>query len=171
MERLYTPWRMQYVTGTQKKKMEGCVFCAMRQDSPDVDSKNFVVYRGKTTFTIMNIYPYNTGHLMILPNEHLATLSQMSSSAHLEMMSLTAYFVDLLTELMHPDGFNAGLNLGGVAGAGIDSHLHMHIVPRWGGDSNFMTVIGQTRVLPETISDTYQRIVAVLQKKPPVFSE
>ena len=166
MERLYTPWRMKYVTSTHKK-LDGCVFCAKLDDDEQFDRENLIVYRGNMTFTVMNIYPYNTGHLMIMPCDHVAKLSDMSVSAQLEMMTLATYFTELLTELMDPDGFNVGLNLGRTAGAGIDSHLHLHIVPRWSGDSNFMSVIGDTRVLPEELSDTYDRILEMLADTPP----
>ncbi len=166
MERLYTPWRMKYVTSTHKKRTD-CVFCNALNDDPKRDRENYVVYRGKTVFAIMNIYPYNTGHLMILPCEHVATLSEVSPVAQVEMITLTSYFTELLSQLMHPDGFNIGVNMGRTAGAGIESHLHMHIVPRWNGDSSFMSVIGETRVLPEELGDTYDRIVALLKKQPP----
>jgi ATP adenylyltransferase len=162
---------MKYVTGTNKSKIDGCVFCAMLRESRESDPENHIVYRGKSTFVVMNIYPYNTGHLMILPYEHVASLSAISPTTHLEIMTLISYFIDLLTELMHPDGFNVGLNLGRVAGAGIDSHLHMHLVPRWGGDSNFMAVIAETRVLPETLDDTYRRIVAMVAQTPPALGQ
>jgi ATP adenylyltransferase len=157
---------MKYVTSTQKKK-EGCVFCDHLNADPGHDRENYVVYRGQTTFTMMNIYPYNTGHLMILPNQHVATLPEVSPAAQFEMITLTSFFTELLSHLMQPDGFNIGLNLSRAAGAGIDSHLHLHIVPRWSGDSNFMTVISETRVLPEEVVDTYDRIVAALKKQPP----
>lgn len=147
--------------------MEGCVFCAKLNDACEFDRENYVVYRGRTTFTVMNIYPYNTGHLMILPRDHVATLRQTSLEAQAEIMRLAAYFTDLLSNLMQPDGFNIGMNIGKAAGAGIDSHLHLHVVPRWSGDSNFMAVIGETRVLPETLTDTYDRIVAALEASPP----
>jgi ATP adenylyltransferase len=166
MERLYTPWRMNYVTTTHKKA-EGCVFCAKLEAGPEFDRGNFVVYHGDTTFVVMNIFPYNTGHLMVLPYEHVAKLSELTPATHQEIMGLTAHFVELLTQLMSPDGFNIGINLGRVAGAGIDSHLHMHIVPRWSGDSNFMGVVGDTKVLPETLGDTYNRITALLKEYPP----
>jgi ATP adenylyltransferase len=116
----------------------------------------------------MNIYPYNTGHLMILPHEHISTLAEMSELAQNEMISLATYFTNLLSELMKPDGFNLGLNIGRTAGAGIESHLHMHLVPRWSGDGNFMAVIGQTRVLPETLDETYERILTALKQNPPM---
>ena len=166
MERLYTPWRMNYVTSTHKNT-GSCVFCTNFKDDPANDRKNFVIYRGETTFTVMNIYPYNTGHLMVLPQAHTATLAEISSKTQFEMITLASYFTGLLTELMQPDGFNVGLNIGRAAGAGIDSHLHIHVVPRWNGDSNFMPVIGETRVLPEMLSDTYDKIMALLKQHPP----
>ena len=150
-----------------QKKAEGCVFCAKLNDDPAHDRENYVVYRGQTTFTVMNIYPYNTGHLMILPCEHVATLSEVSPNVQFEMMTLTSYFTELLSQLLQPDGFNVGINIGRAAGAGIDRHLHIHIVPRWSGDSNFMPVVGETRVLPEELVDTYDRIAAWLKKQPP----
>ncbi len=163
---LYTPWRMNYVTSI-KKNLDGCVFCAKLTDDVSKDRENYVVYRGKNTFVVMNIYPYNTGHLMILPYEHVSTLIQVSASAQFEMITLTSYFTDLLNNLLNPNGFNIGINIGQAAGAGIASHLHAHIVPRWGGDSNFMAVVGDTRVLPETLNDTYDRILALLKQQPP----
>jgi ATP adenylyltransferase len=126
-----------------------------------------LVYRGKAVFAIMNIYPYNTGHLMILPYQHVATLAEVAPDAQVEMIILTSYFTELLTDLMHPDGFNIGINMGRAAGAGIESHLHVHIVPRWSGDSNFMPVIGETRVLPEELGTTYDRILELLNQQPP----
>ncbi len=166
VDRLFTPWRMKYVAST-RQPAAGCVFCAKLNDPPSLDRDNYLVYRGQTVFAIMNIYPYNTGHLMVLPNRHVARLSEVPPEVQAEMMALTTYFTELLTDLMHPDGFNIGLNLGRAAGAGIDSHLHIHIVPRWSGDSNFMAVVGETRVLPEDLSDTYDRIVKALRERPP----
>lgn len=157
---------MKYITA-DKKKNEGCIFCAKLNDDIEADRENLLVYRGKNTFTLMNLYPYNTGHLMVLPRDHVATLSEVSRPAQLEIMALSAHLTELLTELMQPDGFNIGLNIGRAAGAGIDNHLHLHIVPRWYGDSNFMPVIGETRVLPEELGDTYDRIVKSLREKPP----
>ena len=165
-ERLYTPWRLKYITSNQKKK-NGCVFCQAFNDDPSYDRENYVVYRGQATFTVMNIYPYNTGHLMILPQLHVATLSEATQAAQIELIRLAAYFTDLLSQLMQPDGFNVGFNIGRAAGAGIDDHLHLHIVPRWNGDSNFMPVIGETRVLPEMLGETYDRITALLKQHSP----
>ena len=167
MEQLYTPWRKKYVTSHNSKETEGCVFCASFNDEAERDRANYLIYRGKATFTVMNIYPYNTGHLMILPHEHISTLVEMSPAAQTEMMKLAGYFTHLLFNLMQPDGFNIGMNIGRAAGAGLESHLHLHLVPRWNGDSNFMAVTGQTRVLPETLEETYDRILTALKQNPP----
>lgn len=164
--RLYTPWRMKYVTATQVEG-DGCIFCAKCNDQQERDRENFLVYRGQSIFAMLNIYPYNTGHLMLLPYHHVATLAEMSVEMQVELITLTTYFTELLTELMQPDGFNIGINIGRAAGAGIDSHLHVHVVPRWSGDSNFMPVIGETRVLPEELAGTYDRIVKLLNERPP----
>ncbi|GIK43836.1 MAG: HIT family hydrolase [Chloroflexota bacterium] len=165
--RLYTPWRMKYVTATQVE-VDGCIFCTKCNEQHEHDRENFLVYRGQSVFAMLNIYPYNTGHLMLLPYHHVATLAEMSVEMQVELITLTTYFTELLTELMQPDGFNIGINIGRAAGAGIDSHLHVHIVPRWSGDSNFMPVIGETRVLPEELSGTYDRIVKLLNERPPI---
>ncbi len=163
-ERLYTPWRMKYIN---QKKIDGCVFCNALNEQSDNDRENFLVYRGQYTFTMMNIYPYNTGHLLILPYAHVSHLNQTSAESHFEMITLVTYFTDLLSDLMKPDGFNLGMNIGKAAGAGIDSHLHFHIVPRWNGDSNFVSVVGETRVLPEELGTTYSRIIESLRQRPP----
>lgn len=169
MERIYTPWRMQYVTSNEKK-MDGCVFCAKLNDDTERDHENYMVYRGKSAFVLMNIYPYNTGHLMILPHQHVSTLAAVSREAQIEIITLTSYFTELLSQILKPDGFNVGINQGKSAGAGLGSHLHMHIVPRWSDDSNFMTVIGDTRVLPELLDDTYKKIFEAVQENPPSLS-
>jgi ATP adenylyltransferase len=157
---------MKYITSA-KKKSDECVFCEALNSDPAKDRENLVVYRGKTVFVIMNLYPYNTGHMMIIPQPHAATLAQVLPETQFELIRLTSYFTELLTQVMRPDGFNIGLNIGRAAGAGIDDHLHVHVVPRWSGDSNFMTIVGETRVLPEELGDTYDRIVALLKKQPP----
>ncbi len=159
---------MKYITSAPNKK-EGCVFCAALNDTSGHDRENYLLYRAKMAFAVMNLYPYNSGHLMILPQAHIATLSDVPFKVQVEIMALTAYFTKLLSQLMRPDGFNIGLNIGRAAGAGIDDHLHMHIVPRWNGDSNFMPVIGETRLLPEEVADTYDKIVTLLKKQPPNF--
>jgi ATP adenylyltransferase len=152
---------MNYITSTNKPKTD-CVFCDCLKADHACDRDNYIVHRGEHTLTIMNIYPYNPGHLMVLPLEHVATLTRISSTARCEMMDMVTYFTELLSKLMNPNGFNLGINLGKAAGAGIDSHLHFHVVPRWNGDSNFMSVTGNTRVLPEELDTTYSKIVAAM---------
>ena len=166
MDRLYTPWRMKYVSSNNANE-KGCVFCNDLAADPAEDRENLVVYRSENTFVVMNLYPYNTGHLMILPKAHVPVLTDLTRETQIELMLLTTYFTDLLTQVMKPHGLNVGLNLGSAAGAGLADHLHLHIVPRWKGDGNFMVTIGNTRVLPELIEDTYDKIVAWLQQHPP----
>ncbi|RME97096.1 MAG: HIT domain-containing protein [Chloroflexi bacterium] len=164
-ERLYTPWRMKYIISNEQKK--GCVFCDKLQQDASHDRENLVVYRAEETFVLMNLFPYNVGHLMILPRRHCAHLTDMPRETQFEMMLLTTYFTEILAAILNPEGFNVGINVGKAAGAGIDSHLHLHIVPRWEGDSNFMPVLGQTRVLPEELEITYDKILAEMKNHPP----
>jgi ATP adenylyltransferase len=165
-EILYTPWRMEYVI-SQENKVGSCIFCAILNADVEHDRENYLLYRSKTTCALLNIYPYNTGHLMILPHRHVSTLADVPRAAQIEMTILTSHFTDLLSQLMQPDGFNVGMNIGQAAGAGIAGHLHTHVVPRWNGDSNFMTVVGDVRVLPATLHDTYDKIMALLNEQPP----
>ena len=165
-EILYTPWRLKYILSKEGKE-DGCIFCAVFDHNASSDVENLVLFRGPNTFAMMNIYPYNVGHIMVLPIQHVSNLTQLSQQVQLEIMRLTTYFIELLTSVLRPDGFNIGTNIGKAAGAGIDSHLHTHIVPRWSGDSNFMPVVGQTRILPEELGDTYQKISAALKERPP----
>ncbi len=147
---------MTYIQNDLKKPGGGCVFCAAQtmEDSPE----NLIVHRGEHAFVILNRYPYTTGHLMVVPNVHESELDNLDDATRSEMMRLTAQAIRVLRQVYHPQGFNVGMNLGRVAGAGIAAHLHMHIVPRWGGDTNFMSSIGETRVLPEALEDTYRRV-------------
>jgi ATP adenylyltransferase len=159
---------MKYIMSD--KKDQGCIFCNALTNEVSRDRDNFMIYRATESFVMMNIYPYNVGHLMVMPRQHTSKLAGLPRNTQLEMMLLTTYFTELLSDLMRPDGFNVGVNVGKAAGAGIDTHLHIHIVPRWQGDSNFMPVIGETRVLPETLTDTYDKIVqAMRQTLPPVL--
>ncbi len=150
---LWAPWRMEYILQEAEK---GCIFCDKPKETADRD--NLILYRGETTFVIMNRYPYNNGHLMVVPLRHLADLGEMNAEERLEMMSLTASCVEILRTAIHPQGFNIGMNLGAIAGAGIDDHLHMHIVPRWQADTNFMPIIGHTKVVSEGLWETYDRL-------------
>ncbi|HOV31329.1 MAG TPA: HIT domain-containing protein, partial [Anaerolineaceae bacterium] len=149
-----SPWRKEYFD--RDKNNPACVFCeaAKQPDSPE----NLIIFRGKLAFVILNRYPYTSGHLMVVPFQHSSALSELTDDTMLEMMQLTQKAVSVLGQEYQPQGFNIGMNLGAVAGAGITEHLHMHVVPRWQGDANFVSVIGQTRVLPETLEETYYRM-------------
>jgi ATP adenylyltransferase len=138
------------------KKEGGCVFCNAFAETDSI--QNLIIYRGERAFVIINRYPYTSGHLMVVSNEHAATLQELAAETRAEIMELTAKALRVLSAVYQPQGFNLGMNLGEVAGAGIAEHLHMHIVPRWGGDTNFMSTTATTRVLPEALEDTYDRL-------------
>lgn len=142
---------MQYVT-TATGDDQACIFCAALGSDDDLEAH--VLHRGDEAFVLLNAYPYNTGHLMIAPNRHVGELDELSPREREGLMELTSASTSFVREGMWPDGFNIGMNLGRVAGAGIPGHLHLHVVPRWGGDTNFMPVVGHTRVLPEMLADT-----------------
>jgi ATP adenylyltransferase len=142
---------MQYVSSATGED-EACIFCVARGAGDEIDSH--VLYRGPDAFVLLNAYPYNTGHLMIAPNRHVGELDELTTEERSAVMELTSASSSIVKEGMAPHGFNVGMNLGRVAGAGIPGHLHVHIVPRWGGDTNFMPVVGHTRVLPEMLADT-----------------
>jgi ATP adenylyltransferase len=159
MEKLFSPWRLRYVS-SGRRKTEGCVFCRARRGHDD--RANLVLFRGETNFVILNKYPYNNGHLMIVPFEHLPTLAAASPSTLEEMMHLAVRCETALRSTYHPSGINLGMNLGRSAGAGIEGHFHLHVVPRWDGDTNFMTVVHGTRVIPEALAVTYRRLRPLL---------
>lgn len=150
---LWAPWRMQYVTGA---KPTGCFLCKKHQDSNDAE--NYVVSRGVRCYVILNIFPYNPGHVMIVPYAHLPSVGDLDEETLAEMMILVSRCVKLLQKTMSPSGFNVGMNIGRVAGAGVAEHVHAHVVPRWEGDANFMPVVGSTKVLPEELRSTYERL-------------
>lgn len=152
MDTLWAPWRMKYILDPDKKA-GGCVFCIA--SSTDRDRELLIMYRGKLCFVVLNMYPYNNGHIMVVPYRHIADLGELTSEENSEMMALTQKTVAVLEAAFKPNGFNIGMNLGQAAGAGIDDHLHMHIVPRWSGDCNFMPVIGETKVMPQHLDATY----------------
>lgn len=157
MKRLWTPWRMKYL---ESEHPEGCVFC--QKLAGDKDRDNHVLYRGKHAAIVLNLYPYNTGHLMVIPYAHAAQPGDLDGETQMEMLTLTNHSIEALQAAMRPDGFNIGVNLGAAAGAGIGEHLHVHIVPRWSGDTNFMTIFAETRVVPEMLEDTYDKLKRVL---------
>lgn len=161
MDRLWTPWRLAYVTAAAAED-PGCVFCAVGDQGPGPDS--LVVYRGAHCFVILNLYPYNNGHLMVVPARHVGRLAVLTPEELDELMRLTRAAEMALDARYHPHGFNMGLNLGKPAGAGVLDHLHMHVVPRWNGDTNFMTVVGETRVLPETLDETARQLAPLVAR-------
>ena len=159
MERLWAPWRLEYIVGS---RTEGCIFCEFPQRSED--EKHHIVFRGKHAFVIMNAFPYSNGHLLIPPYRHVAYIGELSDEENLEMMQLAQKCCAALTEVCRPDAFNIGMNLGTVAGAGIADHLHMHVVPRWQGDTNFMPVLADVKVIPEAIETTYRKLKEAFDK-------
>ena len=159
MDRLWTPWRYRYVS-TADRPENACIFCQAAASADD--HAHYVVLRAERNFLILNLYPYTSGHLMIAPYEHVATLGDAHPETLAEMMRLTARAEKVLRELYRPDGLNIGMNMGASAGAGITGHIHMHALPRWTGDASFMTTVSETRVLPETIETTYERLRAAL---------
>jgi ATP adenylyltransferase len=159
IERLWSPWRLAYITG--EKNENGCVFCAALSSA---DGDELIVFRGKTCFVILNLFPYNNGHLMVIPNRHVASLGGLNDAERHELIDLTRTCEAALTEAYAPHGMNLGINLGKPAGAGVLDHVHMHIVPRWNGDTNFMSVVGQTRVLAEELPDTAARLRPIFER-------
>jgi len=155
METKFTPWRMHYI---KREEGGGCVFCGMVAAPPADDATNLVLHRGERCFVVMNLFPYNTAHLMVVPNAHTADLPGLDAATAGELFGLTRRCVTLLTDEYAPHGFNIGMNLGRTAGAGIAEHLHMHVVPRWGGDTNFMPIVGGTKLIPEELPATYARL-------------
>ena len=151
---LWAPWRMQYIVGPRS---DGCILCEKANGKED--TKNLILARGSFTYVLMNIYPYNCGHLMIAPYRHLESLEKLSVEERGEMLGWASKSERILRDVFHAEGFNIGINVGKVAGAGIDDHLHMHVVPRWNGDTNFMPVLGETKVIPEHLEETYARLL------------
>lgn len=162
LERLWVPWRMTYVA-TAAAPSGGCIFCEKPQE--ERDEENYILARRERCFVILNAFPYNTGHLMIVPYSHLSMLGELSHAELGDLMVLTRDCEEALIEAFRPEGFNIGMNLGRIAGAGIRDHLHIHVVPRWNGDTNFMPVVGATKVIPEALADTYRRLREVLNKQ------
>lgn len=160
MDRLWAPWRMQYIQNVDQKD-SGCIFCTKPEE--DDDRKNLILFRGKSCFILMNLFPYNNGHLMIVPYQHTSDILNLHQECVSELWSLVCLSKKVLTNCFKPEGFNIGMNLGRVSGAGIDQHIHMHIVPRWNGDSNFMPVIAETKVISQALWDTYDTLVPVFK--------
>lgn len=153
MEHIWSPWRYKYIALADKET--GCVFCRARDGN---DQDFLIVHRGDLNFIILNLYPYTSGHLMIVPYEHTDSLVAMSRETTTEMIEMAKRAQAALEAEYHPDGFNIGMNLGRSAGAGVADHIHLHVVPRWTGDANFVSIIGETRVLPEDLATTYEKL-------------
>ncbi len=153
MEHLWAPWRMEYI---KQDKSNECIFCALPQKNED--EKCNILYRGRTCFVIMNIYPYTNGHLMVAPYSHSNCITKLNHQELIEMTGLAQKSLEILRTVYSPDGFNIGINIGKSAGAGFDEHLHTHVVPRWQGEANFMPVVGGTKVHPEYIRTTYEKL-------------
>ena len=162
MKKLWAPWRMSYILGIDKSSQQGCIFCTKPRE--DKDEENFILFRGRSNFIILNAFPYNNGHLMVVPYAHIRDFTSLSNEVTSEMMELVKESMRILKEQFKPDGFNWGANVGRVAGAGIDEHIHIHVVPRRNGDTNYMPVIGETKVICECLADTYKRLFSEFQK-------
>ena len=158
MKHLWAPWRMEFIKDIKQDRDDGCVFCEIAEEGDD--RERLVLHRAKHCYVVMNRYPYNNGHLMIIPYRHLSSLKELKTEELSEMMTLTSASVEILQGAIEAEGCNCGLNIGRAAGAGIDDHIHMHIVPRWFGDNNFMPVLGDTRSMPEYLLETYDRLAA-----------
>jgi len=158
MKNLFAPWRIKFITG---KKEKGCIFC--KKLNSKNDKKNLVLFRGRTSFIILNLYPYSNGHLMVAPKKHKGNLSELTDEEMLELFKLTELSTKILKKVSKPQGFNIGINLGKVAGAGFPGHLHIHVVPRWLGDVNFMPVCSETKVICESLEETYKKLKKALK--------
>ncbi|HYE13059.1 MAG TPA: HIT domain-containing protein [Pyrinomonadaceae bacterium] len=159
MDRLYTPWRYDYIKGASGEKTghgPDCVLCSIQARGDDEQS--FIIHRAPRNYVVLNIYPYTTGHLMIVPYEHTADFSGLAKETSDELMDLAKRAQAVLQETYRPHGFNLGINLGRAAGAGVTDHLHLHVLPRWSGDANFMTTVGETRVIPEDLRLTFDKL-------------
>ena len=155
MDRLWTPWRFDYIRSVDKET--SCVFCRIVKET--CDKQNLVLFRGNHSYIVMNLYPYTSGHLLIVTNRHITFLRDATQEELAEIIRLCRHCETALRHEFHPQGYNMGFNLGRAAGAGVEHHLHMHVLPRWTGDSNFVSVIGETRILPEELPDTYRRLL------------
>jgi ATP adenylyltransferase len=167
MERLWSPWRLAYVTSTSSKP-DGCIFCdvsaPVEGSSGDPERDSLVLIHGRNCYVILNLYPYNNGHLMVVPRRHIGSLASATTDELSELMQFTRDAEVAITEAYQPQGINVGINLGRPAGAGIVDHVHVHLVPRWTGDTNFMSVVGNTRVLPEDMGETAMRLRPIFER-------
>ena len=154
MNHLWSPWRMTYIE--KHEKTSGCVFCNAQAEADSAE--NLIAFRGQNAYVILNRYPYTSGHLMVIPFAHVFNLEELNAETRMEMIELTSRCTTILRKTYRTESFNVGINIGEAAGAGVLGHVHIHIVPRWAGDTNFITTTGETRVLPEALEDTYKRV-------------
>jgi ATP adenylyltransferase len=165
MDKLWSPWRSQYIQSFKdepQEKLEGSLFTRILNRNKD--RENYILHRGKTCFIIMNLYPYNSGHLMIVPYTEAKEISELDDAVRLELMELIDIGCKTLTDAVKPHGFNIGANLGRAAGAGVEDHIHFHIVPRWNGDTNFMPVLNEVKVISEEMDETYEKLKTSINK-------
>ena len=155
MKQLWAPWRIEYILSPEKG---GCIFCEYPKKNRDDDRQSLILYRGQTCFAMMNKYPYNAGHLLVVPYRHASGIGELEDGELCDLIRLTERSISCLSKAMGPEGFNTGFNMGRAAGAGIEEHLHMHVVPRWTGDSSFMAVLDEVRVMPEHLLATYDKL-------------
>ncbi len=163
MQHLWAPWRMPFID--HPKPQYGCLFCSKAVEQQD--ERNLIVWRGKACFVMMNLYPYNSGHVMVVPYQHTGQLDEMHPEVGAHLFAASQLAVRALTEVVHPEGFNLGINQGAVSGAGVPDHLHIHVVPRWNGDTNFMPVLAETKVLPEMLTITAAKLRPVFERLAP----
>ena len=158
MDVLFSPWRYEYIKSGEKSPESFCVFCNLIEDESRSDSQKFILHRAEHNYVVLNIYPYISGHLLIVPYTHVSDLDRAEKQTTDELMDLTKRSQSILREIYHPQGFNLGMNLGKAAGAGVAGHIHLHIMPRWFGDTNFTTTVGETRVIPEDLRITFEKL-------------
>jgi len=165
MEHLFAPWRIRYILAP---KHEGCIFCDYIKENEDKDEnkdrKNLILYRGRTNFIMMNRFPYNPGHLMVSPYKHVGDITDLTDEELIENIKLVKLSEKVIREAMEPHGFNIGINIGSVAGAGLEEHLHTHIVPRWNGDASYIAVLSDVRVIPEALEETYDKLKEIFNR-------
>jgi len=158
MKVLWAPWRMSYILSDKNQE---CIFCEMPKQGRSRDRDNLILYRSPHNLVMMNRYPYNNGHLMVVPYLHTSSLDELTDEALLDFVKVTQHSINSLRKVLMPEGFNMGINIGKIAGAGMEDHIHLHMVPRWAGDTSFMTVLDEVRVIPEHIMDTYDKLFTV----------
>jgi len=170
MKHLFSPWRSSYIkTFSEKKHSNACLFCRISKEKTDAD--NLIIWRGEYCFVVMNRYPYNSGHLMIVPYRHTSRFERISSEEHEEIMMVTGKSIKVLESISKPQGFNFGANLGRTAGAGIDKHIHFHLVPRWNGDTNFMPVLSDVKLVSESLLDMFLKLRKAMKEKNNVITQ